>query len=66
MVSVGPNWSSSFVDRSTWVNLPEGMGDDYVVYVNDVNNPTAINGFRTGMNWYNSVGTPVEDPKAIS
>jgi outer membrane receptor protein involved in Fe transport len=47
------------------VNLPEGMGDDYVVYVNDVNNPTAINGFRTGMNWYNSSGTPVEDPKVI-
>ena len=49
----------------SWVNLPEGMGDDYVVYVNDVNNPTAINGFRTGMNWYNSAGTPVEDPKVI-
>jgi hypothetical protein len=41
------------------------MGDDYVVYVNDVNNPSAINGFRTGMNWYNSSGTPVEDPKVI-
>ena len=40
-------------------------GDDYVVYVNDVNNPSAINGFRTGMNWYNSSGTPVEDPKVI-
>lgn len=49
----------------SWVNLPEGMGDDYIVYVNDVNNPTAINGFRTGMNWFNSVGTPVEDPKVI-
>jgi hypothetical protein len=49
----------------SWVNLPEGMGDDYVVYVNDVNNPSAINGFRTGMNWYNSSGTPVEDPKVI-
>jgi outer membrane receptor protein involved in Fe transport len=49
----------------SWVNLPEGMGDDYVVYVNDVNNPSAINGFRTGMNWFNSSGTPVEDPKVI-
>lgn len=49
----------------SWVNLPQGMGDDYVVYVNDVNNPSAINGFRTGMNWYNSSGTPVEDPKVI-
>ena len=52
-------------DQYAWVNLPEGMGDDYVVYVNDVNNPSAINGFRTGMNWYNASGTQVEDPKVI-
>jgi hypothetical protein len=48
-----------------WVNLPEGMGDDYVVYVNDATNPTSINGFRTGTNWYNASGTQVEDPKVI-
>ncbi len=48
-----------------WVTLPEGMGDDYVVYVNDVTNPTSINGFRTGTNWYNASGTQVEDPKVI-
>jgi hypothetical protein len=48
-----------------WVNLPEGMGDDYIVYVNDVNNPSAINGFRTGTNWYNNVGTQVEDPQVV-
>ena len=48
-----------------WVNIPEGMGDDYIVYVNDVTNPTSINGFRTGTNWYNALGTQVEDPKVI-
>ncbi len=48
-----------------WVTLPEGMGDDYVVYVNDVTNPTSINGFRIGTNWYNASGTQVEDPKVI-
>ena len=48
-----------------WVNLPEGMEDDYIVYVNDVNNPSAINGFRTGTNWFNSVGTQVEDPQVV-
>ena len=52
-------------NQYAWVNLPEGMGDDYVVYVNDVNNPSAINGFRTGMNWYNSVGTQIEDPQVV-
>jgi outer membrane receptor protein involved in Fe transport len=48
-----------------WVEIPESVGDDYIVYVNDVNNPSAINGFRTGQSWYNSVGTPIEDPKVV-
>jgi hypothetical protein len=49
----------------SWVVIPESMGDDYVVYVNDITNPTGINGFRTGSNWYNAAGTNVEDPKTI-
>jgi hypothetical protein len=48
-----------------WVNLPSGMGDDYVVYVNDVNNPSGINGFRNGSQWYDATGTPIEDPSKI-
>jgi hypothetical protein len=49
----------------SWVEIPDAMGDDYVVYVNDVNNPNAVNGFRTGMNWYNADGIQVEDPKVL-
>ena len=52
-------------DQYAWVNLPDGMGDDYVVYVNDVNSPSAINGFRTGQQWYNADGTPIEDPSVL-
>jgi hypothetical protein len=48
-----------------WVNVPESMGDDYIVYVNDISNPTAINGFRNEAEWFNAVGTTVEDPKVI-
>lgn len=48
-----------------WVNIPASMGDDYVVYVDDVNNPSAINGFRNGDTWYNAQGIAVEDPKVI-
>lgn len=48
-----------------WVTIPESIGDDYVVYVNDVNNPTAINGFRSGDTWYDANGIVVEDPKVI-
>lgn len=49
----------------SWVDIPESMGDDYIVYVNDVNNPNAINGFRSEANWFNAQGTTVEDPKVI-
>lgn len=52
-------------NQYSWVNIPESVGDDYVVYVNDVNNPSSINGFRIGNNWYNAAGTPIEDPKVI-
>ena len=45
--------------------IPSSMGDNYVVYVNDVNNPTAINGFRSGSNWYNAQGVPVDNPKVL-
>jgi hypothetical protein len=49
----------------SWVDVPDAMGDDYTVYVNDVNNPTSINGYRVGMNWYNADGVQVEDPKVL-
>jgi len=49
----------------TWIDVPSAMGDDYVVYVNDVNTPTAINGFRNGNVWYDANGIEVEDPKVL-
>lgn len=47
------------------------MGDDYVVYVNDIKNPTSIKGYRTGFEpstakWYNANGTLVDDPQEIA
>ncbi len=44
---------------------PENMGDDYVVYVNDINDPTAINGYRNGDTWFNADGAEVTDPSVI-
>ena len=49
----------------SWVDIPTSMGDDYVVYVNDVNNPTQINGFRNGATWYNANGIETQDPSTI-
>ncbi len=44
------------------VKHPSGMGGDYVVYVDDANNPTAITGYRSGNVWYNAEGSPITDP----
>jgi hypothetical protein len=49
----------------SWVSIPDVIGDDYVVYVNDVDNPTAINGFRSGDVWYNADGIEVEDARTL-
>jgi hypothetical protein len=41
---------------------PGNIGDDFVVYVDDVTNPTAITGYRDGNTWYNAEGQVVTDP----
>ena len=44
---------------------PANMGSDFVVYVDDVKNPTAIKGYRDGSTWYNAQGTEITDPASI-
>ena len=51
--------------NGTTVTHPAGMGSDYVVYVDDASNPTAITGYRTGNVWYNAEGSPITDPVRI-
>lgn len=41
---------------------PGNIGDDYVVYVDNVNSPTTITGYRDENNWYNAEGIEVADP----
>ncbi len=45
---------------------PSNMGEDYVVYVNDLNNPSAILGYRNGDIWYNALGIEEADPLKIA
>jgi hypothetical protein len=40
------------------VNVPSVVGDDWVAYVDDRNNPTQIVGYRNGDRWYDANGTP--------
>ncbi len=50
----------------SWVNIPENIGDDYVVYVNDINNPTEINGFRNDETWFDAQGIETQDPSTLT
>jgi hypothetical protein len=34
--------------------IPESMGDDFVVYVDDIKNPNKIVGYRNGFDWFNA------------
>ncbi|MFM2135573.1 MAG: hypothetical protein RL021_973, partial [Bacteroidota bacterium] len=42
-------------------NIPDNIGSDYAVYVNSVNNPTEIVGFRNNDQWYDAQGNEITD-----
>lgn len=45
---------------------PTNIGDDFVVYVDNLNDPSGITGYRDGNTWYNAQGTVIDDPKLIA
>ena len=47
------------------VVVPSNIGKDWVVYVDDVDNPTQVKGYRDGRNWYNADGAVVTDPSIL-
>ncbi len=46
-------------------SLPETIGNDFVVYVDDEIQPSAITGYRSGDVWYNSFGEEINDPNVL-
>ncbi len=48
------------------VTHPGNIGSDYAVYVNDIQNPTEIVGYRKGDTWYNSTGAEIFDPAVLA
>lgn len=46
-------------------NVPETIGDDFVVYVDDEVNPSSVKGYRDGTDWYNSEGKFVNDANIL-
>jgi hypothetical protein len=52
------------------VSHPSSIGEDFAVYVNDVDNPTNVVGYRSMdedvVTWYNKEGTVVSDPAVLA
>ncbi|OPZ99136.1 MAG: TonB dependent receptor [Bacteroidetes bacterium ADurb.Bin408] len=44
---------------------PSNMGGDYYVYVDDIDDPSVIKGYRNGNTWYNENGTEISDPSIL-
>jgi len=53
------------LDDLSWVEVPDNIGDDYAVYVNNLNEKTAVVGYRLGNTWYNDLGTEIADPNVL-
>ncbi|MCB0805179.1 MAG: carboxypeptidase-like regulatory domain-containing protein [Bacteroidales bacterium] len=47
------------------IDHPGNMGEDYVVYVNNVENPTEIVGYRNEFTWYTAEGVEIQDPTIL-
>lgn len=51
--------------ETTEFEHPASIGEDYVVYVDDLKTPTKVMGYRNGYDWYNSEGTQISDPSIL-
>jgi hypothetical protein len=44
---------------------PSNIGDDYVVYVNENSADASVIGYRSGEQWYNAAGSPVNNAREL-
>ena len=49
----------------SWVEVPDNIGNDYVPYVNKIEEMTEIVGYRNGNTWYNADGKEITDPDVL-
>jgi len=47
------------------IDHPGNIGSDYIVYVDKVDNPSQIVGYRDGDIWFNSEGVEIQDPSVL-
>ncbi|MCS7297308.1 MAG: TonB-dependent receptor [Bacteroidia bacterium] len=55
---IRPFYRAQETARILGVELPQGVGGDWVAYVDNALNPTRIIGFRSGNVWYDANGNP--------
>lgn len=53
------------VETSERFFVPDNIGDDYVPYVDKIDNMTQIVGYRSGNTWYNADGVEIPDPSVL-
>ncbi|MDC3198101.1 carboxypeptidase regulatory-like domain-containing protein [bacterium] len=46
--------------------IPGNIGDDFAVYVDALEGPTSIVGYRDGDTWFNASGTEINDPDILA
>ncbi len=63
-VKAGEDLSKYVSDLGNY-KKPANVGDDYVVYVDNVKSPTAVTGYRNGNTWYNAAGTEIQDASVL-
>ncbi len=61
--SVKENEVQDLAKEMSNYTIPSNMKDNYVVYVDKVNQPTKIVGFRNNDVWYNASGIEISDPE---
>jgi hypothetical protein len=45
--------------------VPSNIGDEYVVYVDNIGNPSEVVGYRDGDTWYNNVGAELPNSSTL-
>ena len=58
--------ASANTDLLNGTDIPSTIGNDFVVYVDDIENPSAIVGYRDGDDWYNASGLEISDPTLLA
>ena len=51
--------------EAQWIDVPDNIGENYAVYVDNIAEKTEIVGYRNGNTWYNADGAEITDPSVL-